>query len=115
MRKAFLDLHKFPLTLGKPATRPVLGVLLALVFFESAGDELKIRKRFALTREVAKKRGVEAVSYMLQEKTPLGQSFELLVLGSYVSFYLAMLYGLDPTPIPMVDWFKKNMYYKRSL
>jgi len=82
---------------------------LALVFFESTSDEPKIRKRFALTREVAKKRGVEAISYMLQEKTLLGQSFELLVLGSYVSFYLAMLYGLDPTPIPMVDWFKKNM------
>ncbi|MBI5023122.1 MAG: SIS domain-containing protein [Candidatus Magasanikbacteria bacterium] len=82
---------------------------LILVFLESTSDEPKIRKRFALTREVAKKRGVEAVSYMLQEKTPLGQSFELLVLGSYVSFYLAMLYDLDPTPIPMVDWFKKNM------
>lgn len=82
---------------------------LVLVFFESAGDELKIKKRFALTREVAKKRGVETVSYMLQEKTPLGQSFELLVLGSYASFYLAMIYNIDPTPIPMVDWFKKNM------
>lgn len=82
---------------------------LALVFFESTSDEPKIQKRFALTREVAKKRGVEAILYMLQEKTRLGQSFELLVLGSYTSFFLAMLYGLDPTPIPMVDWFKKNM------
>lgn len=82
---------------------------LVLVFFESFLDEPKIQKRFALTREVAEKRGVEAVSYMLQEKTRLGQSFELLVLGSYASFYLAMLYGIDPTPIPMVDWFKKNM------
>ena len=82
---------------------------LVLVFFESVVDESKIRKRFILTREVAKKRGVEAISYMLQEKTQLGQSFELLVLGSYASFYLAMIYGIDPTPIPMVDWFKKNM------
>ncbi|MEK9183103.1 MAG: SIS domain-containing protein [Patescibacteria group bacterium] len=82
---------------------------LALVFFESAADEFKIKKRFTLTREVAKKRGVEEISYMLQEKTRLGQSFELLVLGSYVSFYLAMLYGLDPTPIPMVDWFKNKI------
>ena len=82
---------------------------LVLVFFESAGDEPPIRKRFVLTQAVAKKRGVDAISYMLREKTRLGQSFELLVLGSYVSFYLAMLYNLDPAPIPMVDWFKKNM------
>lgn len=88
---------------------PAIKKDLILVFFESVSDEPKIRKRFALTRQVAEKREVETVSYMLQEKTRLGQAFELLVLGSYTSFYLAMLYNIDPTPIPMVDWFKKNM------
>ncbi|MBI5731749.1 MAG: SIS domain-containing protein [Candidatus Magasanikbacteria bacterium] len=82
---------------------------LSFVFFESNGDSPKLIRRFALTQEVVKKAGVAAMSYKLEEKTALGQVFELLVLGSYASFYLAMLYDLNPTPIPMVDWFKKQM------
>lgn len=82
---------------------------LRFVFFESALNEEIIQKRFALTKEVAKQKGIGVSEYILQEKTKLGQVFEMLVLGSYVSFYLAMLYGIDPTPIPVVDWFKGRM------
>jgi len=82
---------------------------LAFVFFESDLNEDRVQKRFALTKEAAEQKGIETLSYTLQEKTKLGQVFEMLVLGSYVSFYLAMLYGIDPTPIPVVDWFKGRM------
>lgn len=82
---------------------------LAFVFFESELNEERVQKRFALTKEVAAQKGMETLSYVFQEKTKLGQVFEMLVLGSYVSFYLAMLYNIDPTPIPVVDWFKGRM------
>lgn len=82
---------------------------LLFVFFESGLDDEKIQKRIKLTQEAAKKSGVSAVSRGLLEKSRLGQVFEFLTLGSYVSFYLAMLYEIDPTPIPMVEWFKKRM------
>ena len=82
---------------------------LVFVFFESSLNETRIQKRFQLTKEVAKQKGISVSSYQLQEKTKLGQVFELLTLGSYISFYLAMLYNIDPTPIPVVDWFKKQM------
>jgi glucose/mannose-6-phosphate isomerase len=79
------------------------------VFFESSLNEERIQKRFALTKEIAGQKGIGVSAYSLQEKTKLGQVFEMLVLGSYVSFYLAMLYGIDPIPIPVVDWFKKEL------
>lgn len=82
---------------------------LAFVFFEGANEEERIKRRFQLTREVAGKSGITAISYSLRENSRLGQVFEMLVLGSYTSFYLAILYGIDPTSIPVVDWFKKRM------
>lgn len=82
---------------------------LCFVFFESALDEPKMLKRVALTKEAAEKAGIKTVSCLLREKTKLEQAFEFLVLGSYLSFYLAMLNDTDPTPIPMVDWFKKRI------
>lgn len=82
---------------------------LLFVFFESGLDDEKIQKRIKLSQEAAKKSGISVVSHGLLEKSRLSQVFEFLTLGSYVSFYLAMLYGIDPTPIPMVDWFKKRI------
>lgn len=82
---------------------------LSFVFFESALNEPRIQKRFELTKEAVKKSGIQTSSYKLQGKNKLDQVFEMLVLGSYIGFYLAMLYEIDPTPIPVVDWFKKNM------
>ncbi len=82
---------------------------LCFVFFESALDEPKMRQRVELTKAAAEKAGIKTISYLLQEKTKLEQAFEFLVLGSYLSFYLAMLYEIDPTPIPMVNWFKKKI------
>ncbi len=68
-----------------------------------------MRQRVELTKAAAEKAGIKTISYLLQEKTKLEQAFEFLVLGSYLSFYLAMLYEIDPTPIPMVNWFKKKI------
>ena len=53
--------------------------------------------------------GFDFVSYKVKGKTRLEQSFEVLLLGSYVSFYLALLNNLDPSPIPRVDYFKKEL------
>jgi len=82
---------------------------LSFVFFESDSDSPKLSKRFILTQEAVKKAGVAVMSYKLEEKTALGQAFEILVLGSYTGFYLALLYGIDPTPIHNVDWFKEML------
>ena len=43
------------------------------------------------------------------EKAKLGQTGEVLVLGSYISYYSALLEGIDPTAIPYVDYFKKEL------
>jgi glucose/mannose-6-phosphate isomerase len=29
--------------------------------------------------------------------------------GDWVSFYLALLYGIDPTPVPVIEFLKKEL------
>lgn len=82
---------------------------LFFIFIQTWADDLKIKKRFTLTQEVAQKAGIESSMHHLAEKKVLDQAFEMLVLGSYASFYLAMLNKIDPTPIPVVDWFKSKI------
>lgn len=65
--------------------------------------------RLSLTEEVLEKHTIEVRSIKLSGKTKLEQAFELLVFGSYASFYLAMLHNIDPANIPWVDWFKSEL------
>lgn len=37
----------------------------------------------------------------------LAQMFSLLQFGDYVSYYLALAYGEDPTPIEVLDELKR--------
>ena len=67
------------------------------------------QKRLQLTEEVIDKNQIEYLQHKLKSSTQLTQAFELLMLSSYTSFYLAMLNNLDPNLIPWVDWFKEEL------
>jgi len=79
------------------------------LFLESDLYSKEVLKRYPITKEVVEKNEVSLSSYTLRSKKKLNQIFEILALGSFVSFYLAMLYDLDPTPIPWVDYFKEKL------
>lgn len=65
--------------------------------------------RTTLTSDVLDQNKIEHRTLKLESATKLEQAFEMLVFGAYTSFYLAMLHGLDPAPIPWVDWFKDQL------
>lgn len=82
---------------------------LIYIFFKSKLYSERILQRFSLTKEVVEKNGIKTLEYEATGKNKLEQSFEVLLFGSYVGFYTAMLNGLDPAPIPWVDFFKEKL------
>ena len=82
---------------------------LHFIFLESDLYSKEVKLRYPITREVVEKQEVETSIYKLHSNKKLNQIFEELVFGSYVNFYLAMLYELDPAPIPWVDYFKTKL------
>lgn len=82
---------------------------LHFVFFESRLYASRVQKRYSITEDVVEKNGVEHDNYVLRSSSRLEQVFEILVFGSWVSFYLAMLYDIDPQVVPWVDYFKEKM------
>jgi len=82
------------------------------LFLESSLYSSEVQKRYPITRDVVEKNEVESEKLMFKTNSKLEQIFEVICMGSYVSFYLAMLYGIDPTPIPWVDYFKSELAKK---
>jgi len=83
--------------------------LLTFVFFYSSLYSEKIIKRFQITKEVVEKNQVETQWIELKGKSRIEQTFELMGFGSYLTMYLSVIYGQDPSAIPFVDYFKKRL------
>jgi len=110
--KSYSDWHKIPELnhhllegLGHPAEAKKL----AFILFASNLYHSRNQKRHEITAKVLKKNGVAVHSVDAPGKTRLEQALAVLQLTSYVSLYLGMLYGVDPSPIPWVDYFKEQL------
>ncbi len=82
---------------------------LFFLFFDSKLYHKRIQKRFEITSQVLDKNKINYAFYSFNEKDKLRQACEALVLGSYVSYYRALLDNIDPTDIPYVDYFKLEL------
>lgn len=79
------------------------------IFINSNLYRERLQKRVQLTQQAVEKQGIETLAMALSEETKIGQVFEMLTILAYANFYLAMLYEIDPSEIPMVDWFKAEL------
>lgn len=82
---------------------------LTFVIVCSPNFSEKLLKVKEVTKELIKDTGYNVEELTVLGDTKLEQIFYLLVFGSFVSYYLALLYDIDPTPIPSVAEFKKRL------
>lgn len=82
---------------------------LAFLFIDSELYSSEVRRRSELTKQTVEKNGIKVLEYRTEAGSAVGQSLELLQLGSWMTFYLAIVNDEDPSLIPWVDWFKKKL------
>jgi glucose/mannose-6-phosphate isomerase len=79
------------------------------LFLRAPSDHPRNRLRSDLTRKAFMLEGMNTDHVDGTGDTPLAHMWTLILFGDYVAYYLAMGYGVDPTPIPALDEFKKTM------
>ena len=72
-------------------------------------DHPRTIKRMELTYSLLKKGGIETDFIETKEGPLMFRLFSSLLLGDWTSYYLALNYKIDPTPVAMVEKFKKMM------
>jgi glucose/mannose-6-phosphate isomerase len=82
---------------------------LIFIFLKSNLYSPKIQKRLELTKDVVLKNNVKTAVVEVMGEGELEQSFYTLSFGGLLTFYLAILYGQDPSVIPWVDYFKQEL------
>jgi glucose/mannose-6-phosphate isomerase len=69
----------------------------------------RVAKRMDITENILKKEDVAAVEIWSHGKDLLSRIFSLIYIGDFISYYLAILYGVDPTPVDKVTYLKKRL------
>lgn len=79
------------------------------IIIKDKEDNPRNLKRMALFASLLKKRGAKTDFIEMESGSLLFKVFSNLLLGDWVSYYLALKYKIDPTPVKMVEEFKKLM------
>ena len=79
------------------------------IFLTSNNYHPRNQKRFELTFDQFMVSGLCTDKIQVDESDKLSELWRVLLLGDFISYYLAMLYEVDPTPIDSLENFKKAM------
>jgi glucose/mannose-6-phosphate isomerase len=82
---------------------------LAVVFLKSMTDHPRNTLRSDLTRELLMVEGINTDVYQASGVSDLEQLWSAIQFGDFTAYYLAMMYGVDPTPIPAIEQLKIAM------
>ena len=79
------------------------------LFLRAPSDHPRNRLRSDLTRKVFMLEGMNTDYVDARGDTPLAHMWTLILFGDYMAYYLAMGYGVDPTPVQALVEFKRMM------
>lgn len=86
-----------------------LSMKIVVVFLSSSLLPKRIQLRYRTTGQLLRKAGVSYQTVDSGVESPLAQVMSLVLFGDYTSYYLAMLYQIDPSPVKAIDFLKKQL------
>ena len=83
--------------------------MVSVLVLRDREDRPEVAKRLTLTAEYVAAQGAAVHEWSSSGDGRLARLASLIQFGDYLSFYLALLNGVDPTPIPSIDAFKRRL------
>lgn len=85
----------------------------AVVMLRDKGMHPRVAKRMDITRNILKEEvNIPVIEIWSRGEELLSRIFSLIYIGDFISYYLAILYGIDPTPVERVTYLKNELAKK---
>lgn len=78
-------------------------------FLRDAGQHERVRRRIEINAEIVAGSGADAEIIDTAGETAAERLFSSILLGDLVSLYLAVLRGVDPSPVPVIEGLKDRL------
>lgn len=85
---------------------------MAVIYLHDREDHPRVTMRMDVARGIIGEFAARIIDVKSEGKSRLARTFSLIHLGDWTSFYLAMLNGVDPTPVHVIDYLKRQLEKK---
>jgi glucose/mannose-6-phosphate isomerase len=82
---------------------------LYIVMLNAPSLHHRVQIRYKVTTELLEQRGIRPRNVSGEGDDLLSQMMSTLFIGDWASYYLAVLYDIDPTPVKSIDFLKKRL------
>jgi len=79
------------------------------IFIRDKDEPVEIRKRIEITKDLIKPSGLSIYEIWSQGKSSLAKMFSVIAVADFLSNYLAVQRGIDPTPVQTIDKLKNAL------
>ena len=88
-----------------------LAECFSTVFIRDKNEPAEVRSRIEITQTLMKSNAVKTKQFEVwaQGKSTLGKMLSAILVGDFTSVYLAILRGVDPTPVQTINTLKKKL------
>lgn len=80
-----------------------------VVILSGKEESEKMKKRIAVTSSLIAETGAQVIEIQAKGNSPLAKALYLIYFGDIVSYYLAILNGVDPTPVERILLLKSKL------
>jgi glucose/mannose-6-phosphate isomerase len=81
----------------------------SILLLRSSDESARIAKRFEVMKDIFRGRQVDVFELMAEGESRIERMFSLIALGDWMSYYMALFAGIDPTAIDAIEQFKQKM------
>jgi len=88
---------------------PIARDALVVLLLRSARDNARHQVRFEVTRELLDRANIPHHTLDFPGSSMLSEVLQMVLFTDYVSFYVALLNGADPSPVKSIDYLKDRL------
>ncbi len=93
---------------GFEAPADLLARLLVIIMCDP-DDHEQVKKRIRITGDIIREKVAAVIEIKTCGSSWLAKLYSLIYTGDYASFYLALEYGINPTPVKVIDYLKAEL------
>ena len=82
---------------------------LVVIILRDSGDHQRVQKRIEISKSIIQSKVKKFIEINAQGESFLARFYSLVYVGDYASFYLALEYGINPTPVETIDYLKAEL------
>lgn len=82
---------------------------IVVILLRDSGDHERVQKRADITTGIIVDRVRKVIEVKARGESFLAKFYSLAYIGDYTSFYLALEYGINPTPVGTIDYLKSEL------